>query len=178
VIKKPIKFAKPFPKKARAPTQLELDIQTELNHLESIRAQKEKLYEDNVEIFEAMSQLEAEEETALNTIRRLAHTYSEPPEGLNMMTSKTARMAEGRKLVVEVQYKKASDYVDLRELKGSKINVCFIKSINMEAFKRAAKNSPKYARAIKPGKWQTPSVSVKPLAEATPPGGDPKYVNV
>lgn len=174
MIKKPIKFAKPFPKKARAPTQLELDIQTELNRLELFRAQKEKLYEENVELFEAMSQLEAEEETALNTIRRLAHSANEPLEGLNMMTSKTARMAEGQRFVVEVQYKRAADYYDLRELPADILGKPGIVK-TVDASKIAALKDARAEKARKLGKWQTPSVSVKPLAEATPPGGDPKW---
>lgn len=175
MLKKPIKFAKPFPKKARAPTQLELDIQTELIRLELIRAQKEKLYEDNVEILEEMSQLEAEEQIHLDTIRRLAHTANEPPQGLNMMTNKTARMAEGQRFVVEVQYKRAADYYDLRELPTDILGKPGIVK-TVDASKIAALKDARAEKARKLGKWQTPSVSVKPLAEATPLGG-PKYAS-
>lgn len=156
------------------PEELSLERQVAdlLFRFELAEETKTRIREKNVEVFEQLANLDAEQTEVRDSLKRLLHTKDGPPDQVRPGSASHV-WAKGGYYFVEVTYKKHGNYYDPKLLPLATFMIPgIVTEVDKGVLDGLAKKDGRIARALVQGAYMTPAVSIKRIERQSQSGED------
>ena len=125
---------------------------------------RQRLREENPDVFDKLDRIEESQKEAREELRRLLHTKDGPPPIVKPGTA-SHTWARGENFLVEVHYKKYHDYYDPKKLPLAVFSIPgVVVKVDTEVLDKLSKKDGRIRVARTFGGWMTPAVSVRRMS--------------
>lgn len=155
-----------------ANTGLERQVKDLLWRYELAEQERQKLRQKFPQLFDVLERLDQEQKEVKDSLKRLLHTKSGPPDQVRPGASSHV-WARGEMYTVEVTYKKKANYYDPTKLpKAVFMMPGVVTEVDKGILDQMAKKDGRIAKALIVGEWMTPAVSIPRLTRDSEPNDE------